>query len=406
MTDARPDAPLDPEPILTEPSDVPPSAPAMPPARRSRRPWVIAFVLVLVPVLAAELVLRMLIGMDRLPVAASIRPAQIVWAFQDEHPRIDLAVVGDSMSHSGLDPALLGELASAATGRDVVGYDFAVPGNGPGTSLLQLQQLAREGRMPEVVVMGISPIGLRGDAQGDRTFRRSPMGQLFGDCQGITELAAVVDCRAAQVSALWRWRGRWQQVLSAVTGGDFTAGKGGRHPRHDGFSSGPKRTVAQLQPQVEEGLSHEDVAMALGPTVIDDYRALVDFITSQGSTAVGVLVPYSQLYADALEARHPGWDTERLVAAQDLSAAIGAPVIDPGSIAAWWGDGTSQNIKHFSGAGAKRFTQQAWDAPGFADAVVAALGGAAAPGASAASPAPAGGPAASPAPAGSPGAGS
>lgn len=371
----------DPQPDLTEPArvpppvEVPPIAPARPaaPARRSRRPWVIAFVLVIVPVLVAELVLRLLIGTDRLPVAASIRPAQLVWAFQDEHPRIDLAIVGDSMSHSGIDPALLADLAGTATGQQLVGYDLAVPGNGPGTSLLQLQQLAREGRMPKVVVMGISPIGLRGDAQGDRTFRRSPMGLLFGDCQGITELAAIVDCRAAQVSALWRWRGRWEQVIGAVTGGDFTAGKGGRRPRRDGFSSGPKRTVAELGPQVEEGLSREDEGMALGPTVVRDYQALVDFIRSQGSTAVGVLVPYSQLYTDALEARHPGWDAERLAAARALAEAIGVPVVDPGPIAGWWGDGMSQNIKHFSGAGAKRFTEQLWSVPAFADAVASGL---------------------------------
>jgi len=344
--------------------------------RRRPRPrlrWLLIGALIVLPLIAGEIGIRTLITAGRLPVAAA--PAgEEIWAYQADWPVLDVAIVGDSISHSGIDPAVLGDLLEEHTGEPFAVYDLAVPGHGPGTSLAMLRELERQGRLPRLVILGLSAVTLRADNPGDRLFLRSPMGELFEDCEGVEGIARIVDCRVSQVSALWRWRGRPVAIWKGVRGTYLRHGVGGRNLRRDGFAEGPSRSVAHLRGQIEKGLKGEPVEMALAPGVAADYRELVAFLREHGSDALGVLIPYSPVYAEALEARWPGWDLARLDAARALSEAIDAPIIDPGQLGSWWGDGMSQNIKHLSGPGAEAFTRQVWQADGFRDAVTDALG--------------------------------
>jgi hypothetical protein len=284
-------------------------------------------------------------------------------------------LLGDSMTHSGIDPAVLADLAGEVIGREVSGYGLAIPGSGPATSLLLLEQLAREGRLPRVAVLGISPPNLRGNPGGDTAFARSPMGRLFAQCDGVEGYAEIVDCAMGQLSALWQWRGRPEQIVRALRRPPSTlGGRGGqRILRSDGFSERAGRTVAELEAQVADGLDREDPTIGLGEGVSDDYRALVDFLRAHGTEVVATLVPYSPTYTAALEARHPGFEQERRAAAGQLANEIGLEIIDPGRFGSWWGDGDSSNIKHLSGAGAAEFTRQLWQTTAFRDGIVAGL---------------------------------
>jgi hypothetical protein len=332
--------------------------------------------LVLGPLIAGELVVRALIAADRLPPAAAhFRPVDVMWLNLERAGRPDVLLLGDSMTHSGIDPAVLGELASKAVGREVSSYGLAIPGSGPATSLLMLEQLAREGRLPEVAVLGISPPNLRGNPGGDAAFARSPMGQLFAQCDGVEGYAEIVDCAIGQLSALWQWRGRPEQIVRALRRPVSTLGGRGseRILRRDGFSERKGRSVTELEAQVADGLDREDPTIALGEGVSDHYRVLVDFLRAHGIEVVATLVPYSPTYAEALEARHPGFEQERGAAAGQLAREIGLEIIDPGRFGSWWGDGDSSNIKHLSGEGAAEFTRQLWQTTAFRDGVLAGL---------------------------------
>jgi hypothetical protein len=200
------------------------------------------------------------------------------------------------------------------------------------------------------------------------------MGQLFTRCQGVTGYAELVDCWMGPVSALWRWRGRPDQLAAAVRRDRWTLGEGNKRVvRADGFSEGPPVSIKRIEAQIPEGLGREAASISLGRGVVDEYGRLVDVLREHGTTVVATLIPYSPPYAAALEERHPGFDAERLAAARQLSVAIDVPIADPGPFGPWWGDGSSQNIKHLSREGAVDFTRQLWDTPAFREALLAGL---------------------------------
>jgi hypothetical protein len=354
-------------------------ATSRPVAMRARtwnpRRIVLFMVLLLAPLLAAEVGVRLLIGMDRLPAAATHdQSVDLMWLNLERAGNVELLLVGDSITHSGIDPAVLGELASDALRRPVKAFSFAAPGTGPGTSALLVEELARQGRLPSVVVVGISPVSLRGTGSGDRAFRSSPMGRLLTRCEGVEGYADLADCWLGQVSALWQWRGRPGPIVNAIRRSRWTQGSGRRRLlRTDGFAEGPPRSVAEIERQVRTGLAHEPESLELGRSVPDDYRELVDALQRNGVTVVPVLIPYSPPYAAALEERHPGFEAEMQAAAEALGTATGVPVIDPGPFGTWWGDGSSQNIKHLSREGAVDFTRQLWETPGVRDGLLAGL---------------------------------
>ena len=346
--------------------------------RAPRRWLLLALVLLIMPALLGEGAVRTLIATGRLaPAAAHFRTLEVSWVDLERAGTVDVLLIGPSTVHSGIDPAVLGELASEALGRPVSVFNLGIPGLGGEVSILQ--QLEREGRLPELVIVGVSALGLGAgagrDGTGDSPYRRSPMGELFTRCEDSPAAGyeAVADCQAGLVSALWRWRGRLDQIVDAVRSPLSGGYRGDRFRRPDGFSAGPPRTVATIESQIEKGLQTQDRLIEMRADSIDRYARIARFLDEHGVAVTGTSIPYAPVYMDAAEAKLPGFGASWQDAIGTLAEGTGIPFVDPVRFGDWWGDGSSQDIKHLSREGAVEFTRQLWDIPAFRAGVTEAL---------------------------------
>lgn len=356
--------------------------PPRPPLRRRR--ILLYLALLLLPVLCLEAGVRVLIALDRLPVAAAhTETTEIKWTRFANLPGTDILLLGPSTMNAAIDPAVLAELASDALGRKVTAFNMGIPGLAREPRLVE--ELARAGRVPPVVLIAISP-GIRDDGaddvavgegtDGTGSFLASPMGQLFGRCADLPEPGWVswTDCAAGLVSAAWRWRGRPGEVLGAMTRPrDLASVEGRRRP--DGFGGGPSSSIAEVEAQIPTGLARDPGPTLIGEGSLDRFRRIADAVRAAGGTPIGVLIGYAPPYMAALEERYPGFRQAWLDGAAQIGAEAGMEIVDPGPFDPWWGEGSSEDIRHLSRDGAVDFTRSVWAAPGLAPAVLRALGG-------------------------------
>src|SRR5688500_12457855 len=121
--------------------------------------------LVLGPLVAAEGAIRLLIAADRLPPArAHLRDFEIMWMNLARQGVPDVLILGDSVTQQGIDPAVLASELGSQSGRDVTAYNAASAAAGFGMNLSIARQLAREGRLPGVAIVGIQPGAITSDA--------------------------------------------------------------------------------------------------------------------------------------------------------------------------------------------------------------------------------------------------
>jgi hypothetical protein len=349
------------------------TAPLPPPRRRER--WLLVLLLVVLPLLVAEAGVQGLIAFHRIPPAAGhFRAIDVKWVNLQRADPSDIILMGPSTVNSGIDPAVLARLAGEEAGREVHAFNLGIPGLGKEFSLVE--QLEREGRLPSVIVIGISPGTQGGDGVGgEGPFQASPMGRLFSRCQarGVDSFVETVDCQAALVSSLWRWRGRPRELLTGlVRGMPRSFGKVHRR-RADGFTEGMPRRVHRIEAQVPVGLEREDGRTGFNQGAVRAYARIARFLEERGSRLVGVSIPYAPPYMDAIEERYPGYRASWSEALRQLSEEADFPIVDTGGFGDWWGDGSSQNVKHLSREGAEDFTEQLWETPTFRDAVMDAL---------------------------------
>ncbi len=329
--------------------------------------------LIVVPLLAFEVGIRVLIASGRLPVAAAHAPEfERSWMELERAGPQDIILLGDSLTHRGIDPAVLGA-ALATPDRPLRVFDLASSGGGYSTNRSLIERLGAEGREPRVAVIGISPVGLKGDLNWD-TVARSPMSRLFTDCETASGIADVLDCGLEQVSAAWRWHGRLSEVFEAVRGhlpaeGLVRAGQ----MLTNGFRSHAGVSERVLDGRVAKVVADEP----LRPTLSDESRAafvrLVDAARAAGVPVVAVAVPYQPPLVAALTARDPAWGAEWQASLAELGAAAGIEVLDI-PFGDWWQASDAFDGKHLSASGAAAFTRQLAATPAFRDAVGAALG--------------------------------
>ena len=337
--------------------------------------WAVIAALIAGPLVAGELGVRALIAADRLPVAAAhLEDFEITWTNLERQAPADVLLLGDSMTQQGLDPATLASLVEPALGRRPVVFNASSSAGGFGVNEAVIEELARRGQLPRLAIVGVSPSSMASDRTFRDVFAPTPMGGLFTRCASASSYDAAVNCAFGNVSAFWRWRGTFDRVLRAVVRPlPPTKSERGFTLRADGFRAGPPVTIADLREQVPTALEKEPAAFTMGADVPPAFAGLVDRLREHRVAVVAVAIPYSPVLVAALETRQAGWEAGRRAAVAALEAAGELPIVDPAGFGAWWGEGSSRDVKHLSRHGAPGFVEQLWGIAAFRDGVLAAL---------------------------------
>ena len=316
--------------------------------------------LVLGPLVGVEGAIRLLIAADRLPPArAHLRDFEIMWMNLARQSVPDVLILGDSVTQQGIDPAVLASELSSQSGRDVAAYNAASAAAGFGINLSIARQLAREGRLPDVAIVGIQPGAITSDASLREIFLPTPMGMLFTGCSRMSRYEEVLDCQLTQVSALWRWRGTPLRIVDAVRRPFPDTSRRDRLTlRTDGFRAGDASRMRRISRQVDRWLEREPDNLTLGEDAAAAYRELVRFLVEAGVHVVPVALPENPLLTAALVERYPDWDDRWRTALARLEAEGGVPIVRVDSFGSWWTDGSSRDVKHLSQEGAAALTRQ------------------------------------------------
>lgn len=348
-------------------------------SRPDRRPspaariGLLVFLLIL-PLLSLELGVRVLIATDRLPVAGAHAPEfEVTWQNLSRLGTADVLILGDSVSQQSIEPAVLSAQLEQELGRPVSVFNAASPGGRMGVSRVMVEELAREGRLPRVAIVGVFTGTLKEDETYRFFFSLTPMGGLFSDCERWLGYAAQLDCRFGNVSAAWRWRGHPDRILQALaTTVPRHLFSGGLLLREDGFREGRGASLAKLQAQMDSA----DLRRRLFVFPADarqDYVRLIDVLRSHGVAIVPVAIPDTPPMTERLEQMQPGRHQLFRQALDVLEEDTGLAFVDPVAFGSWWGDGMARNFVHLSAAGAVKFTRQLWRMPEFRDGVLARL---------------------------------
>ncbi|MFN8619835.1 MAG: hypothetical protein U0869_11385 [Chloroflexota bacterium] len=314
----------------------------------------------LVPVLLLELGMRGLVWSGRLPEApAHERTLETSWADLHAAPPPDVLLAGDSIIERSLDPAILAEGLTTAAGRPVRAFNLGQAGASPAQTALLVDALIAEGRLPPVVILGVTPDLLAGQlADGDAAALGSPFAQGLAGCGGRTDPVAIVDCLLGQVSVAWRWHGRPGRVAEALGGPAVPLPVTSLGRRADGFLTGSGTTDAALAAELERRARGRRVVEGATDEVIAVYRDLVGRIEAAGSRAVIVAFPYSPPFDDAIEARRPGSMAARDAGLDRLAAATGVDVLRIPRFGDWWSAADAYDLRHLSTAGAAVLTRE------------------------------------------------
>jgi hypothetical protein len=338
----------------------------------ARRIATIAFLLA-APLITLELGVRLLILTDRLPVAAAHTPEfEITWENLSKLGTADVLILGDSVSQQGIEPAELERLLRPERGEVTV-FNAASGGAGVGVSWSIVQQLAREDRLPRVVLLGIQPGSVRNDSNFREKFGLTPMGSLFSDCERVSGYEDRLDCGFAAISAAWRWRGHLDRVLGALqrtVPSQITSG--GLRLRKDGFREGRGVSMTRLSEQLD-GANLKIRLIQVSEDMVNGYVRLMDRLRAEGVTVVPIAIPESKPLRDRMELRQPGRRQLFRDALDRLEQLTGVTFVDPVVFGAWYGDGQARNFNHLSVDGATNFTRQLWAMPDFHDRLLAGL---------------------------------
>jgi hypothetical protein len=346
---------------------------------RSRRGLSLRVVLVLMlvfgPLLATEGILRVLVETERLPEAAAhSTPFDVVWSNLRSGPVPDVLLVGDSIMESGINPDTLANELGTVAKRHVSVFDGAVPGSKPDLTLAFVQQLEVERRLPRVVVIGLEPGALENRTVFRGFFLKTPFGRISTGCRFEQGYDAIVNCRAEQLSVLWRWRGRIGPVVEAIQH---------RLPRtiaspksllgSNGFRSSTGSTDVALQAEIDTLTKNGRLpAFQMPPGFEADFVRLVQFLRRHEVTVMAVSFPRFPPLAQRLEILHPGWEASYQSALGRLEQAAKIMIATP-SVAGWFTAADAHDATHLSTQGAEHFTSELLQVHGFAQKMVKAL---------------------------------
>lgn len=342
-------------------------------ARFVRR--VLLAAVLLAPILGTELAIRSLVSTYRLPVADAHRPDfEITWANLERERTADVLVLGDSVAQQGIEPAMLERLVGAELGRDVTVFNAASPGGGIGVNAAVVEQLARQDRLPRVLIVGFATGTVSTDITFREIFSRTVMGRMFTGCNVPMPIGDLLDCKLSDTSFLWRWRGRLPDVLDAVQRPlARTDDSNALHLRSDGFREGRGRPVKAIERQLERSdLSKRRVQLA--PEVRASWRWLVSVARANGASIIPVAIPDTPTMATRMERVQPGREDLYWSSIATLAADVDVPFVEVRRFGDWWGDGMARNFNHLSHAGAIAFTEQLWEMQTFRERLLDGLG--------------------------------
>jgi hypothetical protein len=347
--------------------------PAATPSRRAGH-ILLVVLLLLTPLLALEVGVRLLVATHRLPVApAHTREFEVTWTNLSRGAAPDVLILGDSVSQQGIEPTVLGRRAGRALGETVSVFNAASPGGTVSVNRVLVEQLAREGRLPRVAIVGIYPGTLKNDLTYTEFFGRSPMGGIFGDCELEATLEGTLACRLNGLSLAWRWRGQLDRIAtSLVDPVPLRMHSGGLRLRQDGFREGRGVPLSRLDAQLAQA-NLDRRLFAFPPEVLAGYARLVDELRENDVAIVAVQIPDTPVLEAGMEAYQPGRLQMMADAVAQIEAATGLDFIEIEAFGSWWADGMARNFNHLSAEGAKAFTAQLWEVDAFREQLLAAL---------------------------------
>ncbi len=333
-----------------------------------------AVLLLLTPLLIGEIGVRVLIAAHRLPSAPAHRfDFEVSWTNLSRAGTVDILILGDSVAQQGIDPAVLEQLIRAEVERTVTTFNAASPGGNLGTNAAIVAELARERRLPPIVIVGVYSGTLSTDEVYRDVFSRTPMGRLFDGCAGPMELEEALDCRASQASTLWRWRGRPDRLAEAISSSvPHTDDTDSLLLRADGFREGRGRPVRQLERQ----LTRADLdrrRFALTSQVEESWERLTSVARNAGATVIPVAIPDTPPMQQRMERLQPGRSKLYHAAVRALGASAELEFVEVDAFGRWWGDGMARNYNHLSRRGATEFTRQLWNLERFRERILGAL---------------------------------
>jgi hypothetical protein len=338
---------------------------------------VIAAVLLIGPLLVAELGVRALIRSGRLPAApSSDREADVSLANLDWFGRPDVLVVGTSSIRSALRPSTLEELILHATGTSVTVRTVAQRALSLEDHRILVRGLAARGLLPDLVILGLTPSTMTGYGAAGDWFARSELGRLWAGCRDLQGRAAW-SCALTQHSALWRWRGDGERVRQALAGDvPRTAGPADRRLTTSGWLSERPVRRYTLDERVPQLLQVLPAGVPLPTSNLESFAALIGELRGHGATVVAVALPYAPPLEAALAARNPEWHAERDAGYAALGEAADLPIVTVEAYGDWWETRSQNDLRHLSRRGAGPMTRQLWEMPAFREPIVEALGSA------------------------------
>jgi hypothetical protein len=347
--------------------------PSATPSRRAGRILLVALLLV-IPLLALEAGVRLLVATHRLPFApAHTREFEVMWTNLSRGPAPDVLILGDSVSQQGIEPAVLGRRAGRALGRTVTIFNAASPGGTVSVNRALVEQLAREGRLPKVAIVGIYPGTLKNDLTYTEFLGRSPMGGIFGDCELEGTLEGTLACRLNGISLAWRWRGQLDRIATSfVDPVPLQMRSDGLLLRQDGFREGRGVPLSRLDAQLAQA-NLDRRLFAFPPEVLAGYERLIDVLRDNRVAIVAIQIPDTPVLEAGMEAYQPGRLQMMVDAVADIEATTGLDFIKVEAFGSWWADGMARNFNHLSAEGAKAFTAQLWEVDAFREQLLAAL---------------------------------
>ncbi len=334
----------------------------------------LAAVLLLGPLVAAELAVRALIESGRLPYAStSSEAADIGFANLARLGRPDVLVLGTSSIRNALHPDTLERLASEELGRPVRVQSVAQGGLSLADQQLIVESLSEQDLLPEALILGLSPSTITGQGLTNRWFSNSELGQAWSGCADLDEPEASI-CRLGQQSALWRWRGRPKRLIEAVAEPMPTTLRSGQRILHeDGWTSEPgasaKRFERMLKGYVER--FPEGVPQAAGMSAA--FAQLIAALRDRGTTVIPTALPYAPPLEEALVERNPAWRQELAAGYDGLVEAAGIDIVRVHRFGDWWRPRSSNDPRHLSAEGAAALTEQLWTMPEFREPLLESL---------------------------------
>jgi len=337
---------------------------------------IIAAVLLLGPLLVVELSVRDLIESDRLPMAPSSSDfADVSLANARRVGKSDVLVVGASTLRNALKPKTLERLIGEAIGDQVQVQSVAQGGISTASQLLIVQALADEGLLPSTVITGVSPVSLAGGfpPEGD-WLAQSELGRLWTGCPDDALDPEMLECRLAQVSALWRWRGHPDDLARALLEPmPKTLVDGGRELKPDGWIRARPSNAKKLGEQLPRALERMETEVLVPDDVVEGFADLVEYLRAQGVEVVALRMPYSADLEAALVERNPDWETQLNAAYARLSEAADIELLDMSTFSDVAKVNWFRDPRHLSRLGAGPFTRRLWKIAEFREPILESL---------------------------------